>query len=87
MPQLVGRVYVCACVRACARVRVCACARVRVCACVRVCVCACVRVCVCACVRVCVCVFHAMLCSRDRCLTAASSFRTRSVTLPRSGRE
>ena len=49
---------VCACVRVCVRVRVCACVRVCVCACVRVCVCACVRVCVCACVRVyaCVCV-------------------------------
>ena len=30
--------------------------------------------------------FHAMLCSRDRCLTAASSFRTRGVTLSRCGR-
>ena len=37
----------CACVRMCARTRMCVCAGMRVCACVRAFACACVRVCEC----------------------------------------
>ena len=45
----------CVCVRARARVGVCACVHVCVRACVRACMCACVHVCVRACVRACMC--------------------------------
>ena len=50
------RFYVCVCVRACVRVRVCMCVCVRACVCACACVYVCVSLCVCvrACVRVCV---------------------------------